>query len=217
VYVFEEAVKSKVVDLAKGASVAIQGFGNVSTFFAQAVEKLGYKVVALSDSKGAIYNPEGLSFEKVLAHKKATGALKNFIGAKNIGNSELLELPVDVLVPAALENVLTGDNAGKIKAKLIVEMANGPTTPAADMVFTSKNIVVIPDILANSGGVCVSYYEWYQNMHNEKWNKDQVLEKLSKQIKLAFEDVFARQKKYKTSFRSAAYILAAERIIAAMN
>ena len=217
VYVFEEAVKSKVVNLAKGASVAIQGFGNVSTFFAQAVEKLGYKVVALSDSKGGIYNADGLSFEKVLAHKKSTGALKDFSGAKNISNSELLELPVDVLVPAALENVLTGDNAGKIKAKLIVEMANGPTTPAADMVFASKNIVVIPDILANSGGVCVSYYEWYQNMKHETWNKEQVLEKLSKQIKLAFADVHERQKKYKTSFRSAAYILATERIIAAMN
>lgn len=217
VYVFEEAVKSKTVDIPAGSTVAIQGFGNVSTFFAQAIEKLGYKVAALSDSKGGIYNPEGLSFEKVLAHKKSSGALKDFASAKNISNSDLLELPVDVLVPAALENVLTGDNAAKIKAKLIIEMANGPTTPAADMVFASKNIVVIPDILANSGGVCVSYYEWYQNMNTESWNKEQVLEKLSKQIKQAFADVLEIKNKYNTTFRIAAYILAAQRIIEKMD
>jgi glutamate dehydrogenase/leucine dehydrogenase len=216
VYVFEEAVKSKVVDLPAGSSIAIQGFGNVSTFFAQAAEKLGFKIVALSDSKGGIYNPEGLGFEKVLAYKKSSGALKDFPGSKNISNSELLELPADVLVPAALENVLTGDNASKIKAKLIVEMANGPTTPGADMVFAAKNIQVIPDILANSGGVCVSYFEWYQNMHDEKWSKEQVLEKLSKQIKQAFSDVLEAKNKHKTSFRSAAYIVAAQRIIEKM-
>ncbi|MDR3643366.1 MAG: Glu/Leu/Phe/Val dehydrogenase [Candidatus Doudnabacteria bacterium] len=216
VYVFEDVVKSKVVDLPAGSKVAIQGFGNVSTFFAQAVEKLGYKVVALSDSKGGIYNAEGLSYDAVLAHKKSAGALKDFSGAKNISNAELLELPVDVLVPAALENVLTGDNAEKIKAKLIVEMANGPTSGEADAIFEKKGIVVIPDILANSGGVCVSYYEWYQNMKHESWSKEQVLNKLSTQIKQAFADVHERQKKYKTSFRSAAYILAAERIIDAM-
>jgi glutamate dehydrogenase/leucine dehydrogenase len=124
---------------------------------------------------------------------------------------------VDVLVPAALENVLTGENAENIKAKLIVEMANGPTTTEADKVFDKKGVVVIPDILANSGGVCVSYYEWYQNMHNEVWEKQQVLDKLSKQIKQAFMDVWDRQKKYKTSFRSGAYILAAERIIEKMG
>jgi glutamate dehydrogenase/leucine dehydrogenase len=217
VYVFEEAVKSKAVDLPKNASIAIQGFGNVATFFAQAVEKRGYKVVALSDSKGGIYNPEGFSFEKVLAHKKSTGALKDFPGAKDISNSDLLELPVDVLVPAALENVLTGDNASKIKAKLVVEMANGPTAPAADKVFAEKNITVIPDILANSGGVCTSYYEWYQNMHSEKWDKDQVLQKLSKQIKQAYADVLEVKNKYKTTFRVAAYILAAQRIIEKMQ
>lgn len=213
VHVFEEAVKSLPAPLPAGATVAIQGFGNVSTFFAKAAEKLGYKVVALSDSKGGIYNQEGLSFEKVLAHKKAAGTLKDFAGAKNISNAELLELPVDVLVPAALENVLTGDNAAKIKAKLIIEMANGPTTPGADMVFDSKNIIVVPDILANSGGVCVSYYEWYQNMHNEKWTKEQVLEKLDKQMRQAFKDVFDTKQKYKTTFRNAAYILATQRIL----
>ncbi len=216
-YVFEEVVNSKVVDLPKGASIAIQGFGNVATFFAKAAEKLGYKVVALSDSKGGIYNSQGLDFEKVLEHKKSSGALKDFMGSQNISNEELLELPVDVLVPAALENVLTKDNADKIKAKLIIEMANGPTTPEADEIFTKKNIVVIPDILANSGGVCTSYFEWYQNMKHETWNKTEVLEKLSKQIKQAFVDVWEKQKKYQTTFRNAAYVLAAKRIIGAMG
>ena len=150
--------------------------------------------MALSDSKGGIYNEQGLDLTAVAAHKKQTGSLTDFAGAKNITNAELLELPVDVLVPGALENVLTADNAEKVKAKLIVEMANGPTTPEADAIFAKRNIPVIPDILANSGGVCVSYYEWYQNMNNEAWSKEDVLEKLSKQIKQAFNDVYELQK-----------------------
>jgi glutamate dehydrogenase (NAD(P)+) len=152
-----------------------------------------------------------------MAHKKATGALTGFAGSKNVSNGELLELPVDVLVPAALENVFTAVNAEHIKAKLIVEMANGPTAPEADVVFEKKGIVVIPDILANSGGVATSYFEWYQNMNNETWNKEQVLAKLSKLIKQAFADVLQKRNKYNTSFRSGAYILAAERIIEAMS
>lgn len=216
VYVFEQAVKSKIVNLPAGSSVAIQGFGNVSTFFAQAAEKLGYKVVALSDSKGGIYNQGGLDIKMVEAHKKQSGALKDFAGAKNISNPELLELQCEVLVPAALENVLTGDNAEKIKAKLIIEMANGPTTPEADRMFEKKGIVVIPDILANSGGVATSYYEWYQNMNSESWSKEQVLEKLEKQMAQAFADVLKEKNEYKTSFRTAAYILAARRIIEKM-
>ncbi|MFA5990871.1 MAG: Glu/Leu/Phe/Val dehydrogenase [Candidatus Doudnabacteria bacterium] len=213
VYVFEEAFKNALGGVKAGDSVALQGFGNVSSFFAEAAQKLGFKVVALSDSKGGIYNEKGLDLVAVTAHKKQTGSLKDFAGAKNITNSELLELPVDVLVPGALENVLTADNAEKVKAKLIVEMANGPTTPEADVIFAKKNIPVIPDILANSGGVCVSYYEWYQNMHNESWSKEDVLEKLSKQIKQAFADVYKLQKKYNTTFRNAAYVLAAQRIM----
>jgi len=217
VYVFEEIVNKKIVNLSEGASIAIQGFGNVATYFAEAAKKLGFKIVALSDSKGGIYNPEGIDVALAEAHKKSTGALKDLSGAKNISNHELLELPVDVLVPAALENVLTAQNAEHIKAKLIIEMANGPTTPEADMVFEKKGIVVIPDILANSGGVCTSYFEWYQNMNNVVWSKEEVLEKLSAQIKQAFADVWDRQKKYSTTFRNGAYILAAERIIGAMR
>ena len=198
-------------------SVAVQGFGNVATFFAQAAKNLGFKVVALSDSKGGIYNPAGLDLDKVTAYKKTAGALKDFPGSQNISNEVLLELEVDVLVPAALENVLTGENADKVQAKLIVEMANGPTTKEADAIFDKKGIAVIPDILANSGGVCVSYFEWYQNMHEEIWNKQQVLEKLSKQIRQAFADVLAIKDQYQTTFRNAAYILAAKRVIEKMN
>ncbi len=216
-YVFEECLKANAAKVPPGGSVVIQGFGNVATFFAEAAVNLGFKVVALSDSKGGIYNPEGFDLKAVAAHKKTAGALKDFPGAKNITNEELLELPVDVLVPAALENVLTGENAEKIKAKLIVEMANGPTSKEADAIFEKKGIVVIPDILANSGGVCVSYFEWYQNMKQETWDKKQVLDKLSVQIRQAFVDVLAAKNEYKTSFRSAAYILAAKRIIEKMG
>ena len=217
VYVFTEALKAKAAKVSEGGSVAIQGFGIVASYFARAAKNLGFKVVALSDSKGGIYNADGLDIEKVEAHKKSAGMLKGFKGAKDIPNEQLLELECDVLVPAALENVLTGDNADKIKAKLIIEMANGPTTKEADAVFAKKNIIVIPDILANSGGVATSYYEWYQNMHKESWSKDQVLKKLETQMIQAFADVFKVRNKYKTSFRNAAYILAAKRIIEKMS
>lgn len=201
----------------RGRTIAIQGFGNVATFFAKKAAENGFKVVAVSDSKGGVVNMEGFDLNKLQVHKKQTGALKDFPGSRNISNEELLELEVDVLVPAALENVLTNDNAPKIKAKLIVELANGPTTKEADKIFEEKNLPVIPDILANSGGVCVSYYEWYQNMHDEKWDKAQVLEKLEKQIKQAFAEVEAAREKYNTTYRNAAYIVAANRIIEKMD
>ncbi len=214
-YVFEEAAKK--YDIPAGAKIAVQGFGNVSTFFVKMAIERGFKVVAVSDSKGGVVNMEGLDLNQLQAHKKQTGALKDFPGSRNISNEELLELEVDVLVPAALENVLTDANATKIKAKLIVELANGPTTKEADKIFQEKNLPVIPDILANSGGVCVSYYEWYQNMHDEKWGKAQVLGKLEKQIKQAFLEVEAAREKHKTTYRNAAYIVAANRIIEKMD
>jgi glutamate dehydrogenase/leucine dehydrogenase len=215
VAVLREIVAKGLVDLKNNPSVAIQGFGNVATFFAKDMKDMGLNFVAVSDSKGGIYNPDGLDFEAVLAHKKETGAVKDFAGAKNISNEELLELPVQVLVPAALENVLNSDNASKIHAKIIVEMANGPTTPEADKVFAEKNILVIPDILANSGGVCTSYFEWYQNMHGESWSKEDVLSKLTDKMKKAFADVFEAKEKHNTTMRSAAYILAIKRILEA--
>lgn len=215
-YVLREAIKAGLVNSDK-KTIAIQGFGNVATYLAESVKDLGFKIVALSDSKGGIYSEQGIDLTAAEEHKKATGALKDLANTKNISNEELLELNVAVLVPAALENVLTKDNAEKIQAKFILEMANGPTTPEADEIFAKKNILAIPDILANSGGVCVSYFEWYQNMHDEKWSKEEVLAKLDKHMVKAFNDVVAVQKKYNTNYRTAAYILAAERIMAAQS
>lgn len=211
-YVLREALKAAVADLGGDNSVAIQGFGNVASYFAEATAALKLKVVAVSDSKGGIYAKDGLDLVAVSGHKAATGSFANFPGADNITNEVLLELPVAILVPAALENVLTAENAQNIQTKLILELANGPTTPEADAVFAEKGIVVIPDILANSGGVATSYFEWYQNMHNEKWAKDEVLKKLDDLMTKAFADVLSAKKEFNTTFRNAAYIVAIKRI-----
>lgn len=215
-YVLKQAMAHNLIP-GDQKTIAIQGFGNVATYLAEATKDMGYKIVALSDSKGGIYNEQGIDLAAAEEHKKQAGALKDLTATTNISNEELLELDVAVLVPAALENVLTGDNAAKVKAKFILEMANGPTTPEADAVFAQRGVPVIPDILANSGGVATSYYEWYQNMHNEKWSKEDVLKKLEQQMTQAFNDVLEKKNQYNTTFRTAAYILAAERIIATMK
>lgn len=215
-YILREAVASGLVN-GDRKTIAIQGFGNVATYLAQYAKEHGFKVVALSDSKGGIYNENGIDIAAAEAQKKETRSLAGLAGSTNITNEELLELDVDVLVPAALENVLTVDNAAKIKAKFILEMANGPTTPEADAIFAQNGVTVVPDILANSGGVCVSYYEWYQNMHNESWTKEDVLKKLDDQMVAAFTAVREAQAKYNTTMRTAAYIVASERIIAKMK
>jgi glutamate dehydrogenase len=214
-YVLREALTK--IDVGPSKTIAIQGFGNVAAYMAEAVRDMGFKIVALSDSKGGVYNPDGLDVAATEEYKNATGQLRGLPGSQDITNEQLLELDVAVLVPAALENVLAADNANNIKARMIVEMANGPTTPEADAIFAQKGIPVIPDILANSGGVCVSYFEWYQNMHNEKWSKQDVLQKLDKQMVQAFADVYERKQNFNTTYRNAAYILAADRIIAAMR
>ncbi|HMQ01921.1 MAG TPA: Glu/Leu/Phe/Val dehydrogenase [Candidatus Doudnabacteria bacterium] len=212
-YVLREAVAADLV-AGERKTIAIQGFGNVATYLSEYVTQHGFKIVALSDSRGGVYNEAGIDVAAAEAHKKSTGALTGLANTKNITNEELLELDVDVLVPAALENVLTIDNASKVKAKFILEMANGPTTPEADEIFARNNIIVVPDILANSGGVCVSYFEWYQNMHNEKWDKVDVLKKLDEHMVAAFRAVREAQEKYKCTMRTAAYIVAAQRILA---
>lgn len=210
--VLREVIKSKLAGINKGSTVAIQGFGNVAIHMAEAIDSLGLKIVALSDSRGGIYNKVGFDIKEVEKFKKETGMLTGFNGSSKITNERLLISDVDILIPAALENVLTGKNASKIKAKLIIEMANGPTTTEADRILKKKGVFVIPDILANSGGVATSYYEWYQNIHNEKWSKKSVLDKLDKQMVSAFNDVMTVRNKFKTDFRSAAYILASQRI-----
>jgi glutamate dehydrogenase/leucine dehydrogenase len=199
-------------------SVAIQGFGNVAVHLAESLKTItdyGLRIVAISDSRGGIYNVDGIDLEEAEKYKKETGSLQNFPGSKNISNAELLELPVDVLVPAALENVITKENAGKIQAKIILEMANGPTTPEADEILNAKGITIIPDILANSGGVSTSYFEWYQNMHGEHWSREDILSKLEKKMQEAFVSVQEVKEKYQTTYRIASYILALERLQAA--
>lgn len=219
-YVLREALNGGLVPNVSASegrkTIAIQGFGNVATYLAEYVKELGFKVVALSDSKGGVYSEAGIDIASAEAHKKENRSLKGLEGTTEITNEELLELDVDVLVPAALENVLTGENAGKIKAKFILEMANGPTTPEADAIFAQNGVTVVPDILANSGGVCVSYFEWYQNQNNEKWAKEDVLKKLDEHMVSAFKAVRDAQAKHNTTMRTAAYIVAAERIIEKM-
>ncbi len=216
-YVLREAAKRVGLDLGK-ATVAVQGFGNAGQFAHKLVKQhFGSKVVAVTDSKGGVYNEAGLDFEKLLEHKKKTGSVVGFSGAKSISNSEILELPVDVLVPAALENVITSKNADKIKAKIVLELANGPTTPEADDILFKKNVLVLPDFLANAGGVTVSYFEWVQNVAGYYWEEDEVYEKLDKKMTKATADVFANVDKYKVDPRTAAYTVSVARVAEAMK
>lgn len=229
-YVLEEMVKKMKLKKSFGSAqdhgltVAIQGFGNVGSALAELCYKNNYKIVALSDSKGGIYEPkgEGFNVESVKKCKKDTGALRNCycqgdvceIAKKGcfINNEELLELPVDILIPAALEGVITAKNAKKIKAKIIFEMANGPVTAEADKILNERGIIVVPDVLANAGGVTVSYFEWYQNMKNQKWDLLKVRTKLQEKMVTAFDEVWATHKSEKTDLRTAAYILALKRL-----
>ncbi len=205
----------------KNMTVAVQGFGNVGYHIALFLSQKGFRVVAVSDSKEGIYVADGLNPEKTAACKQKTGMLShcfcvgdvcNLQNGKRISNEELLELPVDILVPAALENVIVAENADRIKAKIILEMANGPITEEADEILSKKGAIVIPDILANSGGVYVSYLEWYQNMKNLRFTKTQVFDKLKLQMEKATKEVFETQKEYKMTHRDSAYIVALKRI-----
>ncbi len=209
-YVFN-ALRAKL-KLPKKCSIVIQGFGNVGSNAAEIFSKHGHRIMAVSDSKSAIVNMSGLDLEKVNAYKKKSGSLKDFEGAQNISNEELLKLPCDLLIPAAFENVITDKNANKLKAKAILELANGPVTPEADLVLFKKKIPVIPDILANGGGVTVSYFEWEQNLKKEHWSEKKVFEKLNKAMDAATEQTLEKSKKLKTSLRMGAFILALERI-----
>jgi len=195
--------------------IAVQGFGNVGYNFAKLASEVGFKVIAVSDSKGAVANKENLDIEEITAWKKETGSVVGFPGTKNVTNEELLELPVDILVPAALENVINAENAKDIKAKAIIEMANGPITPEADEVLEKRGIISVPDVLANSGGVIVSYFEWRQNRKGERWSKEVVFAKLQEKITRAFEDVWKEAEQKKVSLREAAYALAISRITSA--
>lgn len=209
-YVFD-SLRAQI-HLPEKCKVVIQGFGNVGSNAARIFAENGHTVIAISDSKSAIVKEDGLDLGKIETHKKETGSLKDFPGAKNINNEELLELSCDLLVPAALENVITGDNADKIKARAILELANGPITPEADEILFKKNISIIPDVLANSGGVVVSYFEWDQNLKNETWTEKEVNEKLLSTMNDAAQKILEKTKENKTYLRMGAFILALQRI-----
>ncbi len=196
-------------------TVAIQGFGNAGSFMAKILSEMGYRVVAVSDSRGAIktINNEQLTINNLLEHKKTTGSVSGFAGTEDISNEEILELDVDILVPAALENVITAENAGNIKAKAIVELANGPTTPEADEILKERGVIVVPDVLANAGGVTVSYFEWDQNVKGEHWSEEDVLIKLEKIMVDAFNEVWETKEKYNVDMRTAAFVKAIERVV----
>jgi glutamate dehydrogenase len=200
----------KVMNIKK-PTVAVQGFGNAGSVIAEILYDAGFKIVAISDSKSGIFDENGLNIKELIEYKKNTGTVKGFIG-KDITNEELLEIDADVLVPAALENQITELNADAIQAKIILELANGPTTPEADKILFKKGTVVIPDILANSGGVTVSYFEWVQNIQNYYWTTDEVNARLKEKIVTAFENIYSISVEHKIDLRTAAYILAVERI-----
>ncbi len=209
-YVFE-ALK-KELKIPKKCKVVIQGFGNAGANAADIWTKMGHTVIAVSDSKGGIYNPLGLDITKLLEYKKNTGSLSNFPASKNITNEKLLGLECDLLIPAAFENVITQKNVKNIKAKVILELANGPVTPEADEILFKKSVPVIPDVLANSGGVTVSYFEWEQNLKKEHWSEKKVFEKLVTILNDSTKKMYQNSKKLKTSLRIGAFILALDRI-----
>ena len=218
VYLTAKKALAKLNMDVKGATYAVQGFGNVGFYTAYYAHKDGAKIIAFSNSHVAIYNENGIDMEAVIKDFEENGRILTNKGyGKDITNAELLELEVDVLAPCALENQITSENADRIKAKVITEGANGPTTPEADEILFKKGIVVIPDILANSGGVVVSYFEWVQNLQSYYWSFEEVQQKEDALLSTAFEDVWALADEYKVDLRNAAYMKSIERISKAMK
>ena len=215
-YCVREAAKQLKLNL-KGAKVVLQGFGNASTFAGESLEKMGAKVIAVSDSKGSISIPNGAKVSKILEHKQKKGSVVGFPGSKKISTEQLLTTKCDILVPAALENQINAKIAKNLKCKIIAEAANGPTLPEADPIIYKKKILIIPDILANSGGVCISYLEWVQNNMGYYWTFDEVANKMEKNITKGFKDTYAISKKHKINMRKAAMVLAVERVVEAFN
>jgi glutamate dehydrogenase (NAD(P)+) len=217
IYAVREAAKALNIDL-RGKRAAIQGYGNAGSFAHKlAVEILGMKVVAVSDSKGGIYDPDGLNYEQVLDHKRRTGSVIGFPDTRLISNEELLELDVTVLFPAALENVITEDNARNLSATIVAELANGPTTPEADEILFQRGVYVIPDILCNAGGVTVSYFEQVQDAYNYYWKEEEVHRQLDEKMKQAFRDVHKVAVERGIHNRLAADVIAVERVFKAMQ
>lgn len=215
-YVLLELLKILKIN-PKKQRVLIQGFGNAGATMAKILSKHGFKIVGVADSQGGIYSDQELNINELVKHKEKTGSVQNFPGAKNIKANKFLELPGDILIPAALENQITKENAHRLKAKIILELANGPTTPEADEKLLKKKIIVIPDVLANSGGVIVSYFEWVQNLANSYWSETQVLNKLKEQITGSFQEMWQINKKLSIGLRMAAFVMALKKIEVAMK
>ena len=211
VYTAESAAKYIGLDLSK-ATCAVQGFGNAGSIAAKLISELGTKVIAVSDSQGGIFSSNGLDPNAVIKHKKETGSVLGFAGAEDITNEDLLIIDCDVLIPAALENSITAKNASDVKAKIIAEAANGPTTPEADKILEEKNVFIIPDILANAGGVTVSYFEWVQNVQHLFWKEEEINERLRTIMDKAFASVMEYKEKYKVYMRIAANMLGINRV-----
>jgi len=215
-YIVQEAAQARGLAL-EGATIAIQGFGNVGSVAAWLLSRAGCRVIAVSDSSGGLHNPKGLDIDVLWHYKRAGGSLIDSRSGDKISNEELLTLPVDILIPAALEGQINSHNAPAIKAKMIVEGANGPTTPKADDILADLDVLVVPDILANAGGVIVSYFEWVQDLQFLFWEEEEVNERLHRIITKAFRDVTRLAEAEKVSMREAAMILAIKRVVEAVN
>jgi glutamate dehydrogenase/leucine dehydrogenase len=203
--------------LSQDATVAIQGFGNGGSFLAKILAQAGYRVVALADSKGTVHNPTGLDIDGLEAHKKETGQLTGTKLGQDLTSDSILGMSVDILIPAALENAIHKDNVAQVQAKVIVEVANGPVTPEAEAELTKRGVVVVPDILANAGGVTVSYFEQVQNAYNYYWEEGEILEKLKKIMDEASDSVWQEKEQYQTTVRMGAYALAVKRVAQAIE
>jgi len=200
-----------------GSTVAVQGFGNVGSAAAKLLAREDCKIIAVSDISGGFYNANGLDIEGLMKHSKETGGVAGFRGGDSITNAELLTLPCDILVPAAMENQITAANASQVKAKIVVEGANGPTTPEASRILHDDGVFVVPDILANTGGVIVSYFEWVQNIESFFWEEEEINIKLQKIMTNAFNEVLEIGRAEKTDMRTAAYMVAVKRVVAALS
>jgi glutamate dehydrogenase/leucine dehydrogenase len=215
-YALREACRVKGIDL-KGARVAVHGFGNAGANIARLVAEDGAHVIAACDSKAGLYSENGIDVPAALQRKAETGSLAGLKGTKELAPEEIIAVDCDILLPSALENAITLSNVGKVKAKIIAELANGPTTPGADRVLADEGVLLVPDILANAGGVTVSYYEWVQDQYSFFWSEKQINDTLEQTIRTAFKSVHDTATNYNTDLRTGAYILAVARVAEATS